>query len=64
MNWLDIVLCTIFAMSIDSYQILPEWAVLSVARTLPWSELALGVLLAVGFWLRYTSVAAAALLTL
>jgi uncharacterized membrane protein YphA (DoxX/SURF4 family) len=55
---------TIFAMSIDSYQILPEWAVLGVARALPWMELALGALLAVGIWLRYTSVAAAALLTL
>jgi uncharacterized membrane protein YphA (DoxX/SURF4 family) len=55
---------TIIAMSIDSYQVLPEWAVLGVARALPWAELMLGVLLAVGIWLRYTSVAAAALLTL
>ncbi|SRR5258706_2040833 len=54
----------VFAMSIDSYQMLPEWAVLSVARALPWSELILGVLLAVGIWLRYTSVVAAVLLTL
>ena len=34
----------LFALSIDSYQMLPEWAVLAVARTLPWFELALGVL--------------------
>jgi uncharacterized membrane protein YphA (DoxX/SURF4 family) len=55
---------TIFALSVDSYQVLPEWAVLGVARTLPWSELALGLLLAIGIWLRYTSLAAAAVLGL
>src|SRR5258707_7179385 len=55
---------TIFAMSIDSYQILPEWAVLGVAQTLPWAELALGVLLAAGLWLRFTSVAGSGLLTI
>src|SRR6188508_48370 len=35
----------LFALSIDSYQLLPEWAVFALARTLPWLELALGVLL-------------------
>lgn len=54
----------VFAMSIDSYQVLPEWAVLAVARTLPWSELILSVLLTIGIWLRYTSLAAAAVLGL
>jgi len=54
----------VFAMSVDSYQVLPEWAVLAVARTLPWSELVLSVLLAIGIWLRYTSLAAAAVLGL
>jgi uncharacterized membrane protein YphA (DoxX/SURF4 family) len=54
----------VFAMSVDSYQVLPEWAVLAVARTLPWSELILSVLLAIGIWLRYTSLAAAAVLGL
>ena len=53
----------LFAMSVDSYKILPEWAVLAVARTLPWFELALGVVLISGLTLRYASVAAAALLT-
>jgi uncharacterized membrane protein YphA (DoxX/SURF4 family) len=52
----------LFALSIDSYRILPEWGVLGLARTLPWVELALGVLLAAGVWLRYVSVAATALL--
>jgi len=53
---------TLFAMSIDSYKILPEWAVLVVARSLPWFELALGVVLISGLALRHASVAAAALL--
>jgi uncharacterized membrane protein YphA (DoxX/SURF4 family) len=54
----------LFALSIDSYQLLPEWAVLGVARTLPWLELALGILLIAGAWLRYLSIAAAGILGL
>jgi len=51
-----------FAMSIDAYQILPEWAVLMLGRTLPWLELLLGLLLAAGLRLRYTAVSATVLL--
>ena len=54
----------LFALSIDSYQMLPEWAVYAVARTLPWLELALGVLLASGVWLRYLSLVATTILAL
>ena len=54
----------LFALSIDSYQLLPEWAVFGLARTLPWLELALGVLLIGGLWLRYLSIAAAGILAL
>jgi uncharacterized membrane protein YphA (DoxX/SURF4 family) len=54
----------LFALSIDSYQMLPEWAVYAVARTLPWFELALGVLLASGVWLRYLSLVATTILGL
>ena len=54
----------LFALSIDSYQLLPEWAVLAVARTLPWLELSLGVLLLSGLKRRYVSIAAAAMLML
>jgi uncharacterized membrane protein YphA (DoxX/SURF4 family) len=53
---------TLFAMSIDSYRLLPEWGVLFVARTLPWFELALGVVLITGLALRYAAMAAAGLL--
>lgn len=54
----------IFAASIDSYRLLPEWAVLSLARTLPWLELALGLLLLSGYKLRYAAAAASGLLLL
>jgi uncharacterized membrane protein YphA (DoxX/SURF4 family) len=54
----------LFALSIDSYQLLPEWAVYAVARTLPLFELALGVLLIAGVALRYLSLVAAAILGL
>src|SRR3954466_9281851 len=54
----------LFALSIDSYQLLPEWAVLGLARTLPWLEVAVGVLALIGWKLRYVSIPAAALLTL
>jgi len=47
----------LFAMSIDAYRILPEWAVLTIARTLPWAELAIGLLLIAGLALRYVSIA-------
>jgi uncharacterized membrane protein YphA (DoxX/SURF4 family) len=52
----------LFAMSIDSYRLLPEWAVLAIARTLPWVELGIGILLVVGLALRYASIASAAIL--
>ena len=52
----------LFALSIDSYQLLPEWAVFALARTLPALELALGILLIAGVWLRYLSIVAAAIL--
>ena len=54
----------LFALSIDSYQMLPEWAVLSLARTLPWLELSVGVLLIGGFWLRHVAAIATMLLCL
>jgi uncharacterized membrane protein YphA (DoxX/SURF4 family) len=52
----------VFAMAIDSYQMLPEWAVLALARTLPWLEAAIGALLLFGIGLRFTAIAASAML--
>jgi len=52
----------LFAMSIDSYQVLPLKLVELVARTLPWFELALGLLLIAGYWLRSAATATALLL--
>ena len=54
----------LFALSIDSYQLLPEWAVFALARLLPIFELILGLLLIAGVWLRYLSIVAAAILAL
>jgi len=52
----------LFAMAIDAYGLLPQWAVMTLARALPWFELALGILLLTGFWLRHTTIVASALL--
>jgi uncharacterized membrane protein YphA (DoxX/SURF4 family) len=52
----------VFAMSIAAYGLLPEWTVLVAARTLPWLEAVLGVLVIRGYALRYTSLAITGLL--
>jgi uncharacterized membrane protein YphA (DoxX/SURF4 family) len=52
----------LFAMAVDSYQVLPLWGVQLVARTLPWVELLIGVLLIVGRWMRVATVACSLLL--
>jgi uncharacterized membrane protein YphA (DoxX/SURF4 family) len=54
----------LFAISIDAYHVLPEWAVTLVARTLPWVELMAGLLLVAGRWMRVSTVATSALLAL
>jgi uncharacterized membrane protein YphA (DoxX/SURF4 family) len=53
---------TLFAMSIDAYQMLSDWMVTLVARTLPWFELILGLALISGIALRWSSAVAAALM--
>lgn len=52
----------LFAMAIDSYQVLPSWAVELVARSLPWFELLLGALLIAGVWRGISALAATLLL--
>ncbi|HUK15929.1 MAG TPA: MauE/DoxX family redox-associated membrane protein [Bryobacteraceae bacterium] len=52
----------LFAMAIDSYGLLPlKWVEL-VARTLPWIEVAIGVFLIAGIFLRSAAVATTLLL--
>jgi len=46
---------SLFALQIDSYQMLPPWATLQVAHWLPLAEIALGVLLLIGWRLRIWS---------
>jgi uncharacterized membrane protein YphA (DoxX/SURF4 family) len=53
---------TFFAMQVDSYRMLPTWAVSPFAHTLPWVEFGLGILLLAGAGLRYVGVASTLLL--
>ena len=52
----------LFAMAIDSYQVLPMWAVEWLARTLPWIELLIGAMLIAGRWMRISTAATSLLL--
>jgi uncharacterized membrane protein YphA (DoxX/SURF4 family) len=52
----------LFAMSVDAYHVIPEWGSVAVARTLPWIELLLAVLLLAGLWQRVAMPAASVLL--
>jgi uncharacterized membrane protein YphA (DoxX/SURF4 family) len=51
-----------FAGSLNAFEILPEWALEPVAKTLPWCELALGVALISGIWQRWFALIASLLL--
>ena len=44
-----------FAVSLNSFKILPDSALEPIARTLPWCELALGLAILSGVWLRWFS---------
>jgi uncharacterized membrane protein YphA (DoxX/SURF4 family) len=52
----------LFAMNIDSYRVLPLPMVEVVARTLPWFEAAIGLLVMAGIWLRISSTAVSLML--
>jgi len=52
----------LFAAAIEDYKLLPEWAVIPLAKALPWVELAIGILLVAGRWLRTASTSCSALL--
>jgi uncharacterized membrane protein YphA (DoxX/SURF4 family) len=52
----------IFAMGIDSYKVVPEWGAELAARTLPWAEVAIGLLLIAGRLPRISTAATSALL--
>ena len=52
----------LFAMSVDGYHVLPEWGAVAVARTLPWIELLLALVLLAGIWQRVAMPAASLLL--
>jgi uncharacterized membrane protein YphA (DoxX/SURF4 family) len=52
----------LFAMELDNMKVLPDAAVEFVARTMPWFELVLGVLLVIGIQMRYVASVATAML--
>lgn len=52
-----------FAMAIDSYKLVPTTVAEFMARVLPWTELALGLLLISGIGLRWTGLFATGLMT-
>jgi uncharacterized membrane protein YphA (DoxX/SURF4 family) len=51
-----------FAMAIDSYNMLPLWAVEILARTLPILEAVIGAMLVLGLWVRWVAAFTSALL--
>jgi uncharacterized membrane protein YphA (DoxX/SURF4 family) len=53
-----------FAGSLGAYELLPDWALEPLAKTLPWAELVLGVALISGIWQRWFALIASLLLTL
>jgi uncharacterized membrane protein YphA (DoxX/SURF4 family) len=52
----------LFAADIAAYELLPMWAVKVVARTLPWFEVVLGLVLISGFFMRISSTLVSGLL--
>jgi uncharacterized membrane protein YphA (DoxX/SURF4 family) len=52
----------LFALAISGYQLLPLKAVELVARTLPWFEVLIGVMLIAGVWLRVAATITSAVL--
>jgi uncharacterized membrane protein YphA (DoxX/SURF4 family) len=52
----------LFAGAIADYKVLPDWAVIPLARSLPWAELAIGALLVAGRWFLRTASTAGSLL--
>ena len=52
----------LFAGSIGDYKVLPDWAVVPLARSLPWAELVIGLLLIAGIWVRFAAAACSLLL--
>jgi uncharacterized membrane protein YphA (DoxX/SURF4 family) len=53
-----------FAGNLAGFQLLPDWSLEPIAKTLPWCELALGVALISGIWQRWFALAASLLLGL
>jgi len=51
-----------FAVSLNSFKLLPDYALEPLAKILPWCELALGIAILSGIWLRWFALIATLLL--
>jgi len=51
-----------FAVSLNSFKLLPDYALEPLAKILPWCELALGIAILSGAWLRWFALIASLLL--
>jgi uncharacterized membrane protein YphA (DoxX/SURF4 family) len=51
-----------FAVAVSGYKLVPEDLVFSIATYFPWVEIALGIVLLIGWKIRYSSAAAVALI--
>lgn len=54
----------VLALGIESFRILPTWAINPTAHFLPWLEIIIGLTLLAGIWSRQSALLAAATLTL
>lgn len=54
----------LFAWNVHNYQILPPWGVNTMAITLPWLELVVGIFLLVGWWTRASATIVALLMSM
>jgi uncharacterized membrane protein YphA (DoxX/SURF4 family) len=52
----------LFGMSLDSYHMFPDWAIAPIARSMPWVEMTLGLLLLAGWGLQWVGVCASLML--
>lgn len=53
-----------FAVSLNSFKILPDSALEPLAKTIPWCEVALGLAILSGLWLRWFALVASLILAL
>ena len=61
-GWVKLLEPLQFAVAITGYKIVPDQYAFRIAQYFPWFEIALGLIILIGFKIRWSSVAAAALM--